>query len=674
MAVRLMQERQHSERLGFRVEPMQCLRVLRPLLLSTGLLIGSVIWLSTAHPLSGRVIDADNGRPLPGADVRVAGHDLLSDGQGRFWLRGLRGTLIVQAEAPGYRPLNRVLPLGDLIGVGRTLVLPLEPVELRGTVVDAATGAPVAGASVQVGERELEADAGGRFAVKRVLPGACITAQAQYYRDSDPLTYDGQAVQDIALSLLPVAVAVRDLCTGQPVAGATISAPPEAVESDAEGAASLAVLASETEVWATSEGYHEARGQASPGDSLVLELAPKAVSGVVRNHAGQPLANALVLAHAPGQEPRLTYTNAAGEYRLEGLPARATLVVRKAGYRRVERQPGPGPCSDIQLEPFVAKGIYLAFHLLTPAYRGQLQSNLDLVDRTELNAIVIEIKSETGYLGLQPQLPLARDIGAGVEDVIDVRQLLADCRRRGIYTIARIPVFEDDLLATQRPQWAVHRPDGSVWRAAGGRAWVDPFRQEVWDYNVAIAREAVELGFDEVQFDYVRFPSDGAVGQCRYIHESTAESRVEAINDFLAYARGELDHTGAFLSADLFGLTTFDTEEKGIGQLLDVIGPHLDYVSPMVYPSTYLPGMLDLKDPWRSPYEVVKLSLIEARKKTSTLIRPWLQHFDDYHGLGITYGLPELRLQKQGALEGESHGWLFWNILGEYNPAAFDPG
>jgi hypothetical protein len=404
-----------------------------------------------------------------------------------------------------------------------------------------------------------------------------------------------------------------------------------------------------------------------------LDLAPAAVSGIVRNRAGEPLANALVLARAPDQEPRLTYSNARGEYRLDDVPAEASLIVRKAGYRRVERQAGSAPCSDPVLDPFVAKGIYLAFHLLTPAYQGQLQSDLDLVDRTELNAIVIEIKSETGYLGFQPQLPLARDIGAGVEDVIDIRQLLADCRRRGIYTIARIPVFEDDLLATQRPEWAVHRPDGSVWRAAGGRAWVDPFRREVWDYNVAIAREAVELGFDEIQLDYVRFPSDGAVGQCRYSRESTAQSRVEAVSSFLAYARGELDKTGVFLSADLFGLTTFDTEEKGIGQLLDAIGPHLDYVSPMAYPSTYLPGMLDLDDPWRSPYEVVKLSLIAARKKTTTLIRPWLQHFDDYHGLDITYGLPELRQQKQGALEGGSHGWLFWNILGQYDPAAFDP-
>ena len=643
------------------------------LLLSIGLVMISAAWLSTAYPLSGRVIDAEDGRPLPGVAVRVSGQDSVTDAQGRFRLRGLRRIPLVQVEAPGYLPLSRMLRLRDLASLGSVVTLPLEPVELRGTVLDAMTGMPIAGATVRVGEHEVAADAEGHYGVRRVLPGARITAQARYYQESEPLNYGGQATQDITLSPLPITVAIHDLCTGQPVAGATVGVADAAVESDREGVAHLPGRPPAAEVWAAGDGYHEARAQAAPGDHLVLELAPKAVSGIVRHRTGEPLANALVLARAPGQEPRLTYTNAAGEYRLDDVPAAAALIVRKAGYRRAERQAGPGLCSDFELEPFVAKGIYLAFHLLTPAYQGQLQINLGLVDRTELNAIVIEIKSETGYLGFQPRLPLARDIGAGVEDVIDVGQLLADCQRRGIYTIARIPVFEDDLLATQRPEWAVHRPDGSVWRAAGGRAWVDPFRQEVWAYNVAIAREAVELGFDEIQFDYVRFPSDGAVGQCRYSHESTAESRVEAIASFLAYARGELDQTGAFLSADLFGLTTFDTEEKGIGQLLGVIGPHLDYVSPMVYPSTYLPGMLDLDDPWRSPYEVVKLSLIEAHKKTSTLIRPWLQHFDDYHGLGITYGLPELHLQKQGALEGESHGWLFWNILGQYDPAVFDP-
>ena len=649
-------------------------RALYSLLILAGLVIAAAGWFSFAWTLEGTAVDAETGRPLQGVVVSGAGWDTLSDAGGRFSLRGLRGPLMVRAGLPGYRSLSRLLSVADLFGLRGPVTLRLEPVELCGTVVDASTRAPIAGAIVAVGESQVRTDEQGRYTARRLLPGTELRARATYYRESEPARYHGQEAQHFALQLLPATVTVRDLCSREPLPGVDVTAGEVTLQSDAQGALSFPRLAPRTEVRATHPGYQEARAQASPGEHLVLDLRPSPLRGTVRSHDGRPLPGALVLARIPGQAPQLTYTNAAGEYVLENAPAGATLIVRQAGYRRLERLLDHERCHDVQLEPHVVKGIYLAFHLLRPANQATIQANLELVDRSELNAIVIEIKTETGYLGFQPRLAVAREIGAGFDDVIDVRALLADCKRRGVYTIARIPIFEDDLLATKKPEWAIHRSNGAVWRAAGGRAWTDPFRREVWDYNVGIASEAVELGFDEVQFDYVRFPSDGSIRDCRYARESTAESRVEAISEFVAYARQEIDKTGAFFSIDLFGLTTFDTSEQGIGQLLEKVAPHVDYLSPMVYPSTYLPGMLDLRDPWRSPYEVVKLSMIEARKRTSTLIRPWLQHYDDYHGVGITYGLREYGLQKQAAAEGGAHGWLFWNILGEYDPAAFEAG
>ena len=649
-----------------------CKRAWWPLLLLVGLLVAVVAWFSLACSLHGQVADAETGGPLVGVALTVAGQAVQSDGQGAFQVRGVRGLPVVQAEAPGFEPLRgALLPAGTLLW-GQALMVRLEPDAVAGTALDAVSGRPVAGATVRAGEQEVQTDALGHYLVKRIPRGVTITAQAPYYRQSEPLRYEGQAALDIPLTLQPVTVTVRDLCLGQPVVGAVVTAGGETRQSDGRGQVSFPRLAPLTPIRAVGPGYQEARGQVSPGDALTLRLAPWALCGTVRGQDGLPLADALVLAETPGREPQLTRTDARGEYRLQDVPANATLVIRKAGYRRLVRPLGQGPCSDFQLEPFVAKGIYCAFHLLTPGYEAQLRANLDLIDHTELNAIVLEIKSEPGYVAFQPQLPLARAIGAGSSEVIDLRALLAECERRGIYTIARMAVFEDDLLATSHPEWAVHRPDGSVWRAAGGRAWVDPFRREVWDYNIGLAREAVALGFDEIQLDYVRFPSDGDVGQCRYLRESTATSRVETISAFVAYARKELDESGAFLSADLFGLTTFDPEEKGIGQIMERIAPSLDYVSPMVYPSTYLVGMLGLSDPWRQPYDVVKRSLDAAHRKTSTLIRPWLQHYDDYHGLGITYGLKELQAQKQAARDGGSWGWLWWNILGQYDPALFE--
>ncbi len=646
-------------------------RAVRPLLFFSGLIVLLAAWLTVAHPLSGQVVDAETGQPLAGIPLRVAGQSVVTDEQGRFGLHGLRGIPTVEVDEPGYQPLRSALLLGDLARLDRSLTIRLQPVELYGVVRDGASGEPLAGATVSVGEQVLTADAQGRYAVLRILPGTAIRAAAPHYAESDVLTYNGQAVQDIPLTLLPATVRVRDLCTGRLLPEAAVTAGAQQARPDAQGSFSFTPQTVETEVQAELDGYDLATGVVHAGEELVLDLPPRAVCGVVRDERGEPVEGALVLARADGREPQLAYSDEDGAYRLEGVPVGSELIVRRGGYRRAEQVLADVPCTDLTLEPFAVRGIYLAFHMLTPAYQAQLQANLDLVERSDLNAVVIELKTETGYLGFQPQWPLAREIGAGTSDTVDVRALLADCRRRGIYTIARMPVFEDDLLATMRPEWAVHYPDGSVWRAAGGRAWVDPFRREVWEYNVALAKEAIALGFDEVQFDYVRFPSDGAVLDCRYIRESTAESRVEAVTSFLAYAREELDPTGAFLSADLFGLTTFDPEEKGIGQLMERVGPYVDYVSPMVYPSTYLRGMLDLDDPWRQPYEVVKLSLLEARKKTSTPIRPWLQHFDDYHGLGITYGLREIQLQQQGAQDGGACGWLFWNILGEYYPEAF---
>lgn len=646
-------------------------RTLRSLLFLSGLIVLVAVWLAVGHPLAGQVVDAETGRPIAGLSLRVAGQAVVTDDQGCFSLHGLRGVPAVEAEVPGYLPLRSELLLGDLTSLGRSLTIRLQPVELRGVVLDAAGRQPLPGATVWVGEEALTADERGHYSVLRILPGTAIKAAAPHYAESEPLLYEGQAEQDISLSLLPATVLVRDLCTGRPLPGAEVTAGERPAQPDGQGAYSFAPQTVQTEVRASLDGYETATGVVWAGEQLALDLPPRVTSGIVRDERGEPVEGALVLARAAGGEARMAYTDQDGAYRLEGLPAGAELIVRRGGYRRVEQPLAAVRCTDLALEPFAVRGIYLAFHMLTPAYQAQLRANLDLVEHSELNAIVIELKTETGYVAFQPQLPLAREIGAGNSNTVDVCALLADCRRRGIYTIARMPVFEDDLLGSQRPELAVHRGDGSVWRAAGGRAWVDPFRREVWEYNVALAKEAIELGFDEIQFDYVRFPSDGTVGDCHYVRKSTAESRVEAVSGFLAYAREELDPTGAFLSADLFGLTTFDPEEKGVGQLMEQVGPYVDYVSPMVYPSTYLRGMLDLDDPWHQPYEVVKLSLLEARKKTSTPIRPWLQHFDDYHGLGITYGLREIQLQQQGALDGGSCGWLFWNILGEYYPEAF---
>jgi len=522
----------------------------------------------------------------------------------------------------------------------------------------------------------VQTDKRGRYSIKRLLPGGQIAARAQHYRASDPVDYDGQPVQDIALTMLPVMVIVRNELTGEPLAGATVKAGGQTVRSDAQGQAVFAHLGPATEVLGSLQGFKEGRHTVNPGDNATLNLRPPIIKGTVRNHEGQPLEGALVLLRVPGREPRLTYTNAQGQYVLSGGPEGGTLLVRQAGYKRVERPAADEADVDFTLEPFVAKGIYIQFGLLFPEAAAQLQANLDLVERTELNAVVIDVKADRGWLAFESRYPVAQEIDAHYDDIADIRQILQECKRRNIYTIARMVIFKDDILAEGKPEWAVHNGSGGLWRDDIGTAYTDPFRKEVWDYNLAVAKETAELGFDEIQFDYLRFPSDGNIWDTHYIEEESRETRTRAIKDFVAYVRRELDKTGAFLSLDLFGLTTSINLELrygdlGIGQQLADLAPFADYISPMLYPSTYIAGNLGLPDPQRSPYEVVKISVADGRQRAGkTLVRPWLQH---YSLGGIEFGAAEFRLEKQAAVEAGAYGWLFWNAGGIYEASVFDP-
>ena len=647
------------------------------LLLSLVILLGGLGFFAVSPRwVYGYVRDAETGEALAGVPVTIGQQSTVADGEGYFQMGSIRGLSMVHASAEGYHPASVSLAVANLVGARREIVLSLKPIELRGTVTDADTRQPIAAAIVRVGEREVQTDEHGRYSVKRLTPGGQIVARATYYRPSDPVDYDGQGVQNVALSLLPVTVTVRDELTGEPLPGATLKAADQTVQSDAQGRVVFARLEPQTEVVGILGGYKEGRCTVNPGDEATLNLRPPIIKGTVRNPEGQPLSGALVLLRAPGREPRLVYTDAQGHYLLPGVVDGGTLRVRLAGYKHAEQPAVSDEDVDFTLEPFVAKGLYVQFGLLFPESAGQLQSILDLVDRTELNTVVIDVKSDKGWLAFEPKHPVARELDAKHDGIVDLRQVLEECKRRNIYTIARMVIFKDDVLAEGRPEWAVRNGRGGLWRDDIGNAYTDMFRQEVWEYNVALAVEAAELGFDEIQFDYIRFPSDGNIFDTYYSKEESRQARTEAINGYVAYARQELDKTGVFFSLDVFGLTTsinLDLKygDLGIGQHLAELAPLADYISPMIYPSTYIPGNLGLRDPQRSPYEVVKISVEDGRNRAGqTLLRPWLQH---YSLGGVQFGAAEFLLEKQAAVEAGAHGWLFWNANGEYEASVFDP-
>ena len=306
----------------------------------------------------------------------------------------------------------------------------------------------------------------------------------------------------------------------------------------------------------------------------------------------------------------------------------------------------------VALAPKVVRAAYLTYYGV--ADKGIRDRVLELVARTELNAVVIDVKGDRGLIPYRTEVPLALEAGAqGPVIIKDFDGLMAALKARGIYTIARIVTFKDNVLAQHRPDWAIiDTRTGKPWIDNEKLAWVDPFREEVWDYNIAIAKEAVAKGFDEVQFDYVRFPTDGKLSAAKYSQPNNAQTRLPAIAGFLAKARRELGPTGAFLAADVFGYTAFNENDTDIGQRIEELAPHLDYICPMVYPSGYHRGIPGVRNPVAQPYEIVKESVRLTRKRSATRtvqVRPWLQDFRDYAFDKRIFGVTEIRAQIRGA-------------------------
>ncbi|MBI4636779.1 MAG: carboxypeptidase regulatory-like domain-containing protein [Candidatus Rokubacteria bacterium] len=400
------------------------------------------------------------------------------------------------------------------------------------------------------------------------------------------------------------------------------------------------------------------------------ETWPADVRGRVVDADRKPLAGASVVAN--GAE---VTTSEDGTFVLDEVGPRMPLLVKMPGYAKVTVEPTRGDL-EVILSPHVVKAAYLTYYGVTDrAIRGRV---LDAVDRTELNAVVIDVKGDRGWILYRTEVPLAVEAGAQGPAVLrDVEGLLAGLKARGIYTIARIVVFKDNVLASHRPDWAVRDArTGQPWIDNERLAWVDPFREEVWDYNIGLAREAVRKGFDEVQFDYVRFPTDGRLGAAQYAKPNNRETRLPAIAGFLARARRELGPMGAFVAADVFGYTAFNENDTDIGQRIEQLVPHLDYICPMVYPSGYHRGIPGYRNPVEHPYQVVRESVRLIRKRSGAAqvrVRPWIQDFRDYAFDRRVFAEAEIRAQIRGADDAGGAGWMLWNPRNEYTVTALRP-
>jgi hypothetical protein len=287
-----------------------------------------------------------------------------------------------------------------------------------------------------------------------------------------------------------------------------------------------------------------------------------------------------------------------------------------------------------------------------------------------LNTIELDVKDESGNVGFVSGVPaLARETGAA-RPYYDPRAVARKVHAAGLYLIGRVVSFEDPITAEKRPALAIHRSDGSLWHTNGGLAWLNPYSRAAWRYDVGIAAAAARAGFDEIQFDYVRFPSDGDLSIIRYpgAHPQPMDETVPA---YLRYAVSRLHPLGVRVSADVFGLSA--THELGIGQHPRELGQIVDALYPMVYPSHFGPGEYNLPDPNAAPATTVADALRDFRAKLASrraVLVPWLQDFS----LGRTYAPGDVGAQIRSARAALSSGFMLWNAEGVYTAQELAPG
>lgn len=394
---------------------------------------------------------------------------------------------------------------------------------------------------------------------------------------------------------------------------------------------------------------------------ISLSAAALTIDGtVVETNSKKPLADAFVTL---GKSAVRTDKNGAFHIEGDGTELRA----RAYGHSRVAQAVdanAKGPLT-VQLQSFTPRGIYLSSYGISSLKLRN--SALDLVHDTQINTFVIDIKTDTAMVTHKSSVPLAAEIGA--QKLVlkkDLPETIAKLHEQGIYTIARIVTFKDTLLAHAHPELAIKTAGGELFKDREGLAWVDPFKAEVREYNIALAEEAAQMGFDEVQFDYMRFPDKRGLV---FSKPNNEQNRVDAINALLTEARKKLEPYNVFLAGDIFGYVAWNLDDTEIGQRIVDVMQHVDYASPMLYPSGFQFGIPGYRDPVANSREIVYRSLVRARERSNVdpvRFRPWLQAFKDYAFDRRHFGQAEIQEQIDAAERFGSDGYLLWNPRNVY--------
>ena len=334
--------------------------------------------------------------------------------------------------------------------------------------------------------------------------------------------------------------------------------------------------------------------------------------------------------------------------------------------------------------PTPVKAVYMSSWVA--ASPKPYQHVLELIEKTEINAVVLDIKDATGRISFLTDESLVQQTGSPENRIKDIVGLIQQLHAKNIYVIGRISTFQDLYLTKVKPGWAITRKsDGTVWKDRKGLSFLDPANTDVWEYTRALAQASYNVGFDEINFDYIRYPSDGNVKDINY-KLAEGQTRADNMEKFYAFLYQRLHIESSIpISADLFGLTTSEKTDMGIGQILERALPYFNFIGPMVYPSHYAKGEYGVAKPAENPYTIVLRAMQDAEKKITALkndpnlpqefkdrvsfqqIRPWIQDFD----MGAIYDKEKVQAQMKAVYDSGLTSWMMWDPSNKYTPEAY---
>ena len=464
----------------------------------------------------------------------------------------------------------------------------------------------------------------------------------------------------------PVTVVATEAGSGQPVPELTVAGESVPSVSGSDGRVEITAL-SGAELQISADGYEPVEATVPAQGELAVELRRNEVRGVVTDQDGDPVAGVRVFVE--GSETWVR-TDRRGRYELPDIPEEGTIIFKMAGFRLAEAAIGEQMDIDVSLEPFQTRALYAPGLVFEGP--GRLDQLLRLIDRTEANAVVIDVKETGGWLYYETDLPEAVESGAAARPIFDLAEVLPRLKERGIYTIARMVCMKDNTVGASRPELAVRNSrTGEPWRDNIGGIWLDPAAPGVAEYLAAIAGDLADKGFDEVQLDYIRFFSDGPYDVADTNLPNSQSFRLPAIRRVMRVVSDRLATERAFLAADVFPISFIVPDDQGIGQRPEVMMPYVDYFSPMVYPSHYGPGVFNHPVPNRAPYDVIDKTLEIMNRQSRGLpmrIRPWIQDFG--YGPFPPYSAAQVRQEMRALDDNGAAGWMIWNAQAIFTEAA----